>query len=342
MVCWISFDEPGWVNQKPNCAKLYHLCIFVSSHPKFFLCLAQTASAMTFQARTLSVFAWPLSSIIKLTTMPQSCRKWQIVYTRPLPPPPCGWIHILPPDRWLDRVAYSHLHWTFHRQNSLRQSCHQSSVPNDHLLYISLTSFYSYMCATSTYTALVQLYTRLGQLPMAEGMVQKGQGKDKSCKMRCKVIEDMHHIHIVCPEYIKLREEAEKKVAERTWACIQAFNIEETCMLNLLQKAKSLFIDCKTTWLLHYSFCYLGHTLPIDPHVHVNMFASVVNIPICFLFSLLFIVSITFLISLWLLLFKLCYLEATDIFLHFSHWKHLLSNDRNIGNLFQCIRKFPP
>ena len=57
---------------------------------------------------------------------------------------------------------------------------------------------------------------------------------------------------------------------------------------------------------------------------------------------LLFIVSITFLISFWLLLFKLCYLEATDIFLHFSHWKCLLFNDKNVGNMFQHIRKFPP
>ena len=72
------------------------------------------------------------------------------------------------------------------------------------------------MCTTFTYIVLVQLYARLGQLPMAEGMVQKDQGKDKSCRMGCKVIEDMHQILIVCPEYTKLREEAEKEVAERT------------------------------------------------------------------------------------------------------------------------------
>ena len=49
---------------------------------------------------------------------------------------------------------------------------------------------------------------------------------------------------------------------------------------------------------------------------------------------LLFIVSITFLIYFQLLLFKLCYLEAMYIFLHFSHRKRLLSNNRNIGNMF--------
>ena len=133
---------------------------------------------------------------------------------------------------------------------------------------------YPYMRVTSAYTALVQLYARSGQLPTAEGMVQKGQGKDKSCRIGCKAIEDMHHIFVVCPEYAKLREEAKKEVAKRTQARIQAFNIEETCMSSLLQKAKSLFIDCRTTWPLHYSFYYLGHTPPIDSNVRDDIFAS--------------------------------------------------------------------
>src|SRR5882762_7822581 len=68
---------------------------------------------------------------------------------------------------------------------------------------------YPYMRATSAYTALVQLYARSGQLPMAEGMVQKGQSEDKSCRMGCRAIEDMHHIFVVCPVYTKLRKEAE-------------------------------------------------------------------------------------------------------------------------------------
>ena len=59
---------------------------------------------------------------------------------------------------------------------------------------------------------------------------------------------------------------------------------------------------------------------------------TVVNIPIYSLSSLLFIVSITFLISFWFLLFKLYYLEAMDIFLHFSHWKHFLSLADALGN----------
>ena len=62
---------------------------------------------------------------------------------------------------------------------------------------------------------------------------------------------------------------------------------------------------------------------------------SVVNIPIYSPFSVLFIVSITFLISFQLLLFRLYYLEAKDIFSTFSHWIRFLFSKRNIGNMFQ-------
>jgi hypothetical protein len=73
---------------------------------------------------------------------------------------------------------------------------------------------YPYMHATSAYTAFVQLCARSDQLPTAEGMVQKGQSKDKNCGMGCKVIEDMHHIFVVCPEYSRLREEVEIEVVK--------------------------------------------------------------------------------------------------------------------------------
>ena len=75
---------------------------------------------------------------------------------------------------------------------------------------------------------------------------------------------------------------------------------------------------------------------------HLPFMDPLVNIPIYSPFSLLFIVSVTFLISFWLLLFKLYYLEATDIFLHFSHRIRFAFNKRNIGNMFRRIKKFPP
>jgi hypothetical protein len=64
--------------------------------------------------------------------------------------------------------------------------------------------------------------------------VQKGQSEDKSCRMGCKAIEDMHHIFVNCPEYSKLREEVEIEVVKRTQTRIEAIKIEETCLTSLL------------------------------------------------------------------------------------------------------------
>jgi hypothetical protein len=50
--------------------------------------------------------------------------------------------------------------------------------------------------------------------------------------------------------------------------------IEETLMMGLLTKAKSLFINCDFTWPLHYSFYYLGHVPPLDSLVPLDAFKS--------------------------------------------------------------------
>ena len=130
---------------------------------------------------------------------------------------------------------------------------------------------YPYLRATSAYTALVQLYARSGQLPMAEGMVQKGQSVDNGCRMGCKAVEGMHHIFVACPEYTKLRKEARDDLVKKTWVRLQTLEVEETWMTGLLKKAKSLFIDCSFPWPLHYT---LGHVLPLDSHIPLDIFKS--------------------------------------------------------------------
>ena len=65
-----------------------------------------------------------------------------------------------------------------------------------------------------------------------------------------------------------------------------------------------------------------------------------------FPFSPLFKVSITFLISFWLPLFRLYYLKTTDIFPTFlpsntfSENPYLMKG--TLGTCFECIRNFPP
>ena len=103
-------------------------------------------------------------------------------------------------------------------------------------------------------------------------MAQKGQSKDNRCRVGCRAVEEMHHIFIVCPEYVKLRESARDELVKKTYAHLKAMEIEETLMMGLLTKAKSFFINCEFTWLLHYFFYYLGHVPPLDSLVPLDAF----------------------------------------------------------------------
>ena len=103
-------------------------------------------------------------------------------------------------------------------------------------------------------------------------MAQKGQSKDNRCRVGWRAVEEMHHIFIVCPEYVKLRESARDELVKKTYAHLKAMEIEETLMMGLLTKAKSFFINCEFTWLLHYFFYYLGHVPPLDSLVPLDAF----------------------------------------------------------------------
>ena len=82
---------------------------------------------------------------------------------------------------------------------------------------------------------------------------------------------------------------------------------------------------------------YINMTWERPCHVRWS-YPSVVNIPIYSPFSFI-IYGLNYFPDIFLiLLFKPCYLKATDIFLHFFHQKRVLSNNRNVGNMFWTHR----
>ena len=121
---------------------------------------------------------------------------------------------------------------------------------------------------------LSEAYAQLGQLPTATGMKDKGKMDDTQCHMGCNVIEDPHHIFIICKVFDKLRGDACREMLNKTRWKIEAMGLEEAQFMSLLQTAKFLFSDCPITWPLHYSFYYLGHILRLDNHVNASVFES--------------------------------------------------------------------
>jgi hypothetical protein len=124
------------------------------------------------------------------------------------------------------------------------------------------------------YSAAVQWYARLGQLPTADGMKDKGQRDDTRCQMGYNVTKDPHLIFIGCKAFNRLREDACREMVDKTKQKIQAIRLEEVQFTSLLQTAKFLFSDCSITWPLHYSSYYLGHILKLDARIDSNIFAN--------------------------------------------------------------------
>jgi hypothetical protein len=54
----------------------------------------------------------------------------------------------------------------------------------------------SYTHAYSAYSAVVQLYTRSGQLPTADVLYSRVKLETPLCRLGCKAIEDQHHIFV--------------------------------------------------------------------------------------------------------------------------------------------------
>ncbi|KAJ7087005.1 hypothetical protein C8R44DRAFT_820559 [Mycena epipterygia] len=58
---------------------------------------------------------------------------------------------------------------------------------------------YPYTRATSSHSAVVQIYGRSGQLPTAELVTQRSNLGSDLCRFGCEEIESPHHLFVQCP-----------------------------------------------------------------------------------------------------------------------------------------------
>jgi hypothetical protein len=130
------------------------------------------------------------------------------------------------------------------------------------------------MKASSAYSAMIQLYACLGQLPTASNMKQKKQTGDSKCRYGCKVTEEMYHVFVNCGKFEALRPKAMGVIVRRVERRAKEFNLQGSHVLVLLKAAKSFFGDSSDIWQLHYSAYYLGHVPNIDQLLSRQAFSS--------------------------------------------------------------------
>jgi hypothetical protein len=123
---------------------------------------------------------------------------------------------------------------------------------------------YPYVKASSAYSAMIQLYMRSGQLPMAACIKQKKKSEDSGCMYGCVITEDMYHIFVSCARFKALRDEVREMIVRKLERHFVEFNLKEAHVKGLRLAAKFLFSDSDEIWLLHYSAYYLGHVPKLD------------------------------------------------------------------------------
>lgn len=124
---------------------------------------------------------------------------------------------------------------------------------------------FPYLRAASAHSAAVQLYSRSGQLPTADILVERGKLSSDRCRLGCDEVEDMHHVFVYCEAYREWRAEAEASVVEWTKDRLATLEVEEVVANNLLKSAKSLFTDDPSVWPLQKTLFYLGQLPKVDP-----------------------------------------------------------------------------
>ena len=134
-----------------------------------------------------------------------------------------------------------------------------------------------YTKAPSAYTALVQLYARSGQLATAEGMLQKKAGFSQLCRFGCPVIEDPHHIFVVCDRYSEMRSNALATLTTSVLKRLDEADIDTGYRIDILNTVKYIFSDSRDVWPLESSMYFLGHIPKIEPLISTLSMTSSVD-----------------------------------------------------------------
>jgi hypothetical protein len=167
-------------------------------------------------------------------------------------------------DGWIESSITTYLHKSKSRSAS-------RTLANGHQHRMALHLYdprpppeFPYTHAYSAYSALVQLYARSGQLPMADLLHLHKLLPSARCRMGCDAIEDVHHIFVHCRRYDAWRKATADELHKWAKAKLIEKGFEEVDCIDFLTEAKLLFTDTCSLWPLHYSAYYLGHVPNFD------------------------------------------------------------------------------
>ena len=87
---------------------------------------------------------------------------------------------------------------------------------------------YPYTKSPSSYSAVIQLYARSGQLDTALLLSSRlNEGFQPWCRFGCQKIEDPHHIFVLCPNFTSLWRDYAQRLKSTTLAVLDTYHLPE-------------------------------------------------------------------------------------------------------------------
>ncbi|KAK6968924.1 hypothetical protein R3P38DRAFT_3508508 [Favolaschia claudopus] len=168
-----------------------------------------------------------------------------------------------PVDRYVDSALLPYLH-------------HALMATRPILPRLQLSSLYSpytppehpYFKASSSFSALTQLYARSAQLPTAVTLHKRGMLPNASCRKGCPVAETEHHIFVQCPAFASYRDHATAAVVLDTSRYLNDADVPLKTVREYTHLARRLFRDSASFWPQILSQYYLG-LIPSWPPIHI-------------------------------------------------------------------------
>ena len=125
---------------------------------------------------------------------------------------------------------------------------------------ISIPQSFPYERSTSSYSALVQLYARSGQLPTRRLLFLRGMAPSFRCRFGCYCAETPHHLFIKCPRFTEYRQSTLCDIHRVTSGLVESIPSVQREMV--LSAISTLLVDDNShfTWPLGHNTWYYGHS----------------------------------------------------------------------------------
>ena len=119
---------------------------------------------------------------------------------------------------------------------------------------------FPYERSTSSYSALVQLYMRSGQLPTRRLLFRRKMASSSQCRFGCQSAETVHHLFIKCPQFSEYRRSTLSDIHRITSSLVACIPLAQREVV--LNAIPTLLVDDASLliWPMGYNTWYFGHS----------------------------------------------------------------------------------